>query len=218
MLFRFYGIPRIQALDEVSKTNEENLLRVEQLVKDQFEIKNNEADITELKALTADYEILVPKDLDTPQIVYDFYTYSNLYGVTPEYLDFSLPEDKELAEGAETSAEVPEGAMGITELELSFSAKGTHANMIRFLENIGGITAQQLNVNSISLTSLDAGNLQVDISFMQYVQSSGVSKEPYKNYVFYLDTIGFEDIAALFGETPILPVPESDALTGNVSP
>lgn len=208
MLVWFYGIPRIQAVDEISKVNEENLLRVEQLVKDKFEIKNNEEKIRELEALTADYEILVPQNLDTPQIVYDFYTYANLYGVTPVYLDFSLPASEGVAEGAETAVETPEENTGITALELGFSAKGTRANMIRFLENIGGITTQKLTVNSISLSSLEAGNMQVDISFMQYVQSSDVSGQPYSNYVFYLDTIGFDDIAALFGETPILPIPE----------
>lgn len=212
-LVHFVALPGIGSVDEIATGHNDKLLRVELMLANERTINEKEANIELLKVEVDGFEDMVPDYVDYPQVIYDFYTYTLKYEVSPLYLSFSDAAIIEvpLADGEQAEESKPvtnaEDKEIISTLTLNYSAMGSAENIVRFLRELEEISPLALTVDNVSLYDTEDGQLGVDVTFIQYVRGLKASDTPYEEYSFYVDSVGFEDIAALFGSSASVPAP-----------
>jgi len=206
-LVYFVALPGLGSVDEIATGHDEKLLRVELMLANERTIGEKEANIELLKVEVEGFDDMVPDYVDYPQVIYDFYTYSLNYDVSPLYLSFSdaaiievpVVEGEKTTEG-EQSTDVEDKEI-ISTLTLNYSAMGSAENIVLFLKELEKISSLALTVDNVSLYETEEGQLGVDVTFIQYVRGLKASETPYEEYSFYVDSVGFKDIAALFGNS-----------------
>ncbi|MFH5836233.1 hypothetical protein ACHAL6_09175 [Proteiniclasticum sp. C24MP] len=198
-LIFFVGIPRISSVDDVAMEHDEKLLRVELMLANERAIDEKETRIELLKAEVEGFEEMVPDHVDYPQVIHDFYTYSLDQEVEPLYLSFSdAALIEETGETEEDENMVEEEKDILSALTLNFTARGSSAKIMKFLEDLDDISPLALTVDNVSLYNSEDGALRADVTFRQYVRGLASSDIPYEEYSFYVDSVGFSDLASLF--------------------
>lgn len=201
-LIWFLGIPRIGSVEELSLQHEAELLKVELMLANERTIEEKTLEIAQMEKQINGFDERVPDHIDTPQVVFDFYSYSMDNQVIPTYLSFSEPLLLETApppvEGASTEAPAKKNDELISTISLNFSARGKHEDMMGFLDGLEGISDLELTVENVDMHNTEDGLLEVVINFKQYVRGLGASEQYYTEYAFYEDNIGFDDLTSLF--------------------
>ncbi|MBO1266025.1 hypothetical protein J3A84_13385 [Proteiniclasticum sp. SCR006] len=208
-LIFFIGIPRIRSVDDVAMEHNEKLLRVELMLANERVIDEKEAEIKNLRMEVEGFEDMVPDYIDYPQVIHDFNIYSLENEVAPQYLSFSdaVVYEEEVMEKPEEE-HMEENLLST--LTLNFSASGTSEKIIRFLQNLDDISSLALAVENVTLYHNEENQLNVDITFRQYVRGLEASGKPYEEYSFYLDSIGFENLSSLFTSSDAGQISEVD--------
>lgn len=210
-------------LDTVKQAKNKYALKTKELNSLKAKKKSIETKQQELKKLrqeTSSFNSMVPTQIDTPQLIYDFYNGCKSFGVNGQNISF------ELLNGDSSS-----NSSDFHTLIIDLKITGNKANIENFMRNLNTVTKRKLNVKSITIgssddeevnndelkssdeeVSTDNSNKSVDnvkkngdelpgeIIFYQYVQGSGSSntKVP-NNYVFYdSQKQGFNSIADMF--------------------
>lgn len=170
---------------------------------------------------------LAPFNIDTPQLIYDFYTYCKKYNVIGENLTFQLlPSGNTTSQGVNvapstvntpspqvnnTISAIKKDNFQLASLSININVSGAKTNIELFLKNLDHITSRKLNVANITLTmksSSQAVNnkliltkgdtIEAQITFNQYVQSDEKKHLIYKKYNFYNSKTGYGTISDMF--------------------
>ncbi|MBP1920566.1 hypothetical protein [Youngiibacter multivorans] len=193
-LLGFFGVPKIQALSEMSKASEENISLKNQLEADNLSAKALEKKIGGYEEKISGFSEVVPDNLDTAQLVYDFYVFSAIKGIAPIHIAFD--EAAEKAKDDKVSVPKSEAAR----ISITFIAEGLAKDIISFIEDAEKITGQNIQVDSIRLQDAGEGMVQAEIGLTTYVRNTLPPDSRYSDYEFHLENIGHEDIGAMFGD------------------
>jgi type IV pilus assembly protein PilO len=164
---------------------------------------------------------MVPKIVDTPQLIYDFYNQCSLYNITDSRINFELLDSTEV------------GNSNFHRLEVDLKIEANKQDVEKFIENLNSITSRRLNVKEIKMylpsyedtTKGENGSSEVDdsestdlfednfiedsyfedsdllgaeIIFNEYIKGDYKTIYP-KNYVFYnSEKEGFGSISDMF--------------------
>lgn len=212
-LIFYVGIPGIHSVDDVAMEHNEKLLRVELMLANERVILEKEAEIENLRMEVEGFEEMVPDYIDYSQVIYDFYIYSLEHEVAPQYLSFSdavVYEESDDEEELEKIQEESNEGNTLSTLSLNFSASGSSEKIMRFLQNLDDISPLVLTVDNVTLYHSEDSQLVADITFRQYVRGLAASEKPYEEYSFYIDSVGFEDLASLFAVSDTEQISESE--------
>jgi len=192
-------------VEELSLKHEAELQKVELMLTNERVIEEKTQEIARMEKEIEGFDEMVPDHIDTPQVVYDFYTYSVDHQVTPTYLSFSEPVLLETApppvEGASTVPAEGKKDELISTLSLNFTAQGKHGDMIRFLADLEKISELELTIENIDMYNTEDNLMEVVINFRQYVRGLDASDLPYADYTFFEDSTGYDDLESIFGKT-----------------
>ncbi|MBV4419778.1 hypothetical protein KM800_10670 [Clostridium tyrobutyricum] len=159
-----------------------------------------------LKQKTAVLDTMAPKNVNTPQLIYDFYMGCKKFDITGRSISFQLLDSQ--------------SGNSFHTLTINLKISGNREKIESFIKNLDGITDRKINVKSITMYLPDyentskyddssTGNDSIDtrnntdsenissaedsktsnviggeIVFYEYIQGNGNSKYP-DNYVFY---------------------------------
>ncbi|WP_058952988.1 type 4a pilus biogenesis protein PilO [Clostridium tyrobutyricum] len=177
-------------------------------------------EIKTLKQKTAVLDTMAPKNVNTPQLIYDFYTNCKKFGITGRSISFQLLNSQ--------------SGNSFHTLTINLKISGNREKIESFIKNLDGITDRKINVKSITIYIPDyentskyddssTGNDSIniwnnadsrdinsaenskasnivggEIVFYEYIQGNGNSKYP-DNYVFYdSEKEGLNSIADMF--------------------
>lgn len=191
-LVSFFGVPRIQALDKLSKASEANRMLAGQLEADTLAAKALEKKIEGYEKTISNLSVILTDNLDTARLVYDFYMFSGIRGIDPIHIAFD--EVKEM--DGKSEAEKTQASRVL----ISFTAEGMAGDIISFLEDADKITEQNITVDSIRLEGAAEGRIHAEIGFITYVRNPLPPETRYDDYEFHLDNIGHGDLGSMFGE------------------
>lgn len=191
-LLGFFGVPKIQALSEMSKASEEKSLLARQLEADTLAAKALEKKIEVHEKTIAGFSEIVPKNLDTAQLVYDFYMFSGVKGIDAVHIAFDEVTE-EIRDKDATSSQA-------SKFRITFTAEGMAGDIVSFLEDAENITEQNILVDSIRLVGAAEGRIEAEIGFITYVRNPLPPETKYDDYEFHLDNIGHGDLGSMFGD------------------
>lgn len=169
----------------IDKENE-----LEELIKIKNNIKNVKNENEALKKSIEELDKLIAKEIDTPQLVYDFYKSCKDYGIDGEEVEFSLSQEgfledeKETSEVKEKKVRKKEGELeeDIIRLEILLKVNGEKNNIEKYIKSLDKITKRKLNVKSIKLSSMDEENNElssVDLENNLSPESIGIIRSNY---------------------------------------
>ncbi len=193
-LLGFFGVPKIQALSAMSKASKENSNLLIKLEDDKLRAKALEKNIEGYEKTLSGFSEAVPDYLDTAQLVYYFYMFSGLKGISPTYISF----DEASVEAADDKVSVPQSEA--RRIAITFIAEGAAKDIVSFIEDAEKITGQNLMVDSIRLVDAGEGMIHAEIGFMTYVRYPLPPDSRYFDYEFHLENIGHVDIGSMFGD------------------
>mgnify|MGYP000855897910 FL=1 len=183
-------------------------------------IETKKQELKKLKQETADFDNMVPAQIDTPQLIYDFYKGCKLFGVSGQNISFELLNEDNSSNDKSFHT-----------LVIDLKITGNKANIENFLRGVNTITQRRLNVKSVTIGNNDdeevkndtsqssistdnsgkvdgsvnsanenSDEISAEIIFYQYVQGSGnISNKDPNNYIFYdSQKQGFNSIADMF--------------------
>ncbi|ETA82212.1 hypothetical protein [Youngiibacter fragilis] len=193
-LVGFFGVPRIQALSMKAKASEANKMLALQLEADTLAAKVLERKIEGYEKTVSGLNEVVPENLDTAQLVYDFYMFSGVKGIEPVRIAFDKVHEyiKDSESGAPDSSP--------SRVRITFIAEGIAGNVISFVEDAKNMTEQNLIVDSIRLVDAAEGRVEAEIGFITYVRNPLPPETKYANYEFHIDNVGHGDLESMFGD------------------
>ncbi|MEY7999868.1 type 4a pilus biogenesis protein PilO [Clostridium sp. Mt-5] len=214
IIYNYFTSNKLKEIDKAKSTyiSREDKLKNLKTVKKSIEGKREE--LKKLKQETSVFDSMVPSQIDTPQLIYDFYNKCKLSGVNGQKISFQLLK--------ENNDNKSNGNFHTLIIDLQIS--GSKAGVENFIKNLSSTTRRKLNVKSISITSKGENENQEESSntdtsalggdgstkpedelfseiiFYQYIQGDGSSKvETPDNYVFYDSRKqGFNSISDMF--------------------
>ncbi|MBC2579951.1 hypothetical protein [Clostridium sp. DJ247] len=176
-------------------------------------IDKKKKDLEKLKKETADFDNVVPTEINTPQLIYDFYTGCKLFGIVGQNLTFQLLDnntDPNKSPNTNSSAnnntntnntnstdnksKQPSGKFYT--LTVNLKVLGDKENVENFIKNLGVITKRKLNVKNITISSSENNNTSketsngVDIQSDTKAQSQPSTNKLSSSYTkknFYID-------------------------------
>lgn len=216
MLYSFYFKGQFEQLTAEKNKYNNAKDKVTELRFKKVQVNNLIEENEKLKSDHEKLDELIPAALDTPQIIYDFYTACKKYSVTGENLEFKrvIQEGTQIAqEGNEASAnnsETVSQGYEIIEIKLSFSGKKSKVE--EFIKKLDKITSSKLDVQRIAIAAKlpeaadlsDTANqiadeiLEGEVTFAQYIQKSETDGTASVEYDFYNVSLGFDKIADMF--------------------
>lgn len=140
----------VQAFKNNYITQEEKLSEME--VKKET-IKQRKKEIEKLKKETINFNRNVPTKVNTPQLIYDFYTACQKYKVTGESISFQLLDNED--NGSSQSNDEGLSNTNVYALTITLKVTGYKIDIETFIKNLNSITERRLNVKSIKLAALD---------------------------------------------------------------
>lgn len=229
ILLYYVGIPQLKSIDLEVNKNDEKLMSLELMITNEKIIAKKMEDLVLLRSELQFFDQQVPDYFDTPEIVYEFYTYTNSMNMTPILLRFSQPEfqssdskDNENTDGEENQNEqVDQKEQGILNVFLDFTAQGNMNQMSEFLKNLSKISVLEMAIQNLRISPIDDNQMEVQIIFKQYIQSAGLRDFSYEEYAFSVDRDGFDNLADLFSKQVIerIDVPiEVEPIEGELAP
>lgn len=138
-----------QVLDKINKI-EESEKKLEKLISDNEKLKSNSETL----------DSMAPKQIDTPQLVYDFYTSCAQYNIKGEELDFDLGEKDDQEKTAEDKKDQgdkkEDKQSNFQKLTIDLKVSGNRNDIEQYIRNLQGITKRQLNIKSIKILTSEA--------------------------------------------------------------
>jgi type IV pilus assembly protein PilO len=168
-------------------------------------LQEKEAQIEDLKGQAKIYQdkldaldVIIPRDLNTPQLIYDFYVSTKNFNIQGESINFQL----RASEPGSNTAEA-ENSSSFIELLISLRVFGTRGYIENYIRNLNNITDRKLTVDNIVLSAQeeDTNNerkLSAEINFVQYLEPDDTNRALIRKYEFYDKKIGFDSIADMF--------------------
>lgn len=148
--------------------------------------------INKLKSQASAVDEKIPEYIDTPQLVYDFYTSCRNYKVQGESISFQLPGGNKNSNGQKSTGNNSSSISGLKTLAIQLNLTGSKENIEYFIKNLNNITKRKINVNSISLnfSGASSDDLSAVIIFNQYVQTDNrgnlnIPADTASEYSFY---------------------------------
>lgn len=117
-------------------------------------IKQRKKEIEKLKKDTSSFSSKIPAKVNTPELIYDFYTSCQKYNVIGDSVSFQLLEDSEVNNNDKSDNEDLSNANVYT-LAINLKVTGHKIDMETFIKNLNNITKRKLNIKSIALATLD---------------------------------------------------------------
>ncbi|WP_315119364.1 hypothetical protein [uncultured Clostridium sp.] len=176
MVYQYILQPKYNDLKVCKEEYIEREDELEELIKTKNNIKNVKNENEALKKSIEELDKLIAKEIDTPQLVYDFYKSCKDYGINGEEVEFSLSQEgfledekdtREVKENEVKENEVKEKKLkekegeleeDIIRLEILLKVNGEKNNIEKYIKSLDKITKRKLNVKSIKLFSMDEEN------------------------------------------------------------
>lgn len=117
-------------------------------------IKQRKKEIEKLKKDTASFSSKIPSKVNTPELIYDFYTACQKYKVIGDSVSFQLLDNSE-ADKTDKSEDESLSNANVYTLTISLKVTGHKIDMETFIKNLNTITKRKLNIKSIALATLD---------------------------------------------------------------
>lgn len=184
---------------------------LDKLNSDKSNLVNLKKEAETLKIESSKLNDLIIKQLDTPQIVYDFYNACLKYKISGKSLKFELNNNSK-----DKSTNLKENFKDVSLVKLSIYLKidGEKNNIENFIRNLNSITGIHLSVKNVSLKSnayiidnknvnipieensqISKDNISADIIFYQYLLLDGTEYNNLKKYDFFNGADGFNSIS-----------------------
>ena len=118
------------------------------------------AEVEDLKQVAASIGDVTVSDIDTPQLIYDFYTSCKKYKIKGENLTFQLDDSNTKvdtpASGAtvttnNTDAAKPKTTTDLLKLTIELTISGDKNNIEKYIRSLNTLTSRKINVKSIKL-------------------------------------------------------------------
>lgn len=168
-------------------------------------LQEKEAQIEDLRGQAKIYQdkltaldVIIPRDLNTPQLIYDFYVSTKNFNIQGESINFQLRASEP---GSNTSE--AENSSSFIELLISLRVFGTREYIENYIRNLNNITARKLTVDNIVLSAQEGDinserKISAEINFVQYLELDDTNRNLIRKYDFYDKKIGFDSIADMF--------------------
>lgn len=218
LVYQYIFLPKYNDLKAIKTeyTNKENKLEELVIIKTNIEKVKSENQV--LKKSIEEIDKLIATEIDTPQLVYDFYESCKKYSIQGEEVKFFLGSKESSKDGEEVEKKEEENEKeNIVRLEILLKVNGEKNNIENYIRNLDKITKRRLNVNNIRLSSKEvedgstASNepnesitlirsdyIEAEIGFYHYLRLSDEEMKEIQKYDFYPNTIGFDSIPAMF--------------------
>lgn len=188
-IYTYYINPRLQKITDLKKSYEQKLNKLNSLEKEKANIYSLKKSVANLKVESEKLDDMAPREIDTPKLIYDFYNFCRLYGVTGDNIKFQLEAASETENNSEnTDANKNNNSeknsdLVLVSLTIDLSVKGNKQNIGNMLNNLNSVTDRKLNVKNIVLAPAEMqqneegqqnnninGNSQ-DVQIPNYVQN-----------------------------------------------
>lgn len=163
-VYTYYVAPQLGKIESLKKTYEQKVNKLNLLQKEKARIDSLKKNVAELKVESEKLDTMAPREIDTPKLIYDFYNFCKLYGVTGESVKFQLQEGSQpqSANGKESTKKsttnnnsVKNSNLTLISFTIDLSVKGNKGNIGNMLNNLNTITDRKLNVKNIVLATAD---------------------------------------------------------------
>lgn len=209
-VYSLYLTPQYEKISDAKIKYENAKIKLADLKNKSKQWQSLKEENEKLKESTANLDVMAPKDIDTPRLIYDFYQACNKFGITGEDVSFQLASEKTSDNNKASGSTNQE--LQLLNLSITLTISGESNKVEEFLKNINTITSRKLNVKSISLSTKDVKSmtsvrtqviksqyLSAAIVFTQYIQVDGLSNGSARSYDFYDQKVGFDNISDIFG-------------------
>jgi len=155
--------------------------KVDYLSMQKNNIESVKQQIEDFKSKDTAFDKQVPHNLDSPQLIYDFYTICKKYGVNGNIVTFELPSDKEKStqlpqKSGEKTEPLQSEAISMKKSSITFEISGDKDKVQNLLNNLSSITERKINLKMISLSNTQNGVI-AKLSLYNYLQSGGTIKD-----------------------------------------
>lgn len=195
----------------LSEQQEKELQEAQLLLIKEKEMETGKLNLEKLKEEVKDFDQQVPLQLDTPQIAFDFYTFTLDHQLIPEVITFG--EVQALVEEKGTKKDTEKNEETLYALDVEYSLRGTAEHVEAFLADLSKITTARLALKNLVLDNADNGELELRLTFTHFSRSESLAQRTYSSYSFKETLAGRETLEDLFaspssGSAP-LTLPES---------
>lgn len=180
--YKLYAMPKIATLNSQKKDYDVKKKKADDLIIKKNSIAKIEDEIIKLKDETKDIDQLVPYSVDTPQLIYGFYTACKKYNLVGKTISFEINSnttgatsttgtasttgttattattDKTSTTDAAATKDTATKDSKFTKLEIKLTVVGKSADLVKFLDNIDSITERRINVKNIKITAFVEDN------------------------------------------------------------
>lgn len=156
-IYTYYINPRLQKIIDLKKSYEQKLNKLNSLEKEKASIHSLKENVSNLKVESEKLDDMAPREIDTPKLIYDFYNFCRLYGVTGDSIKFQLEATSETENNNENTDtnnnnnSEKNSDLVLVSLTIDLSIKGNKQNIGNMLNNLNSITDRKLNVKNIVL-------------------------------------------------------------------
>lgn len=137
-------------------------------------------ELQKMKAQISSIDAEIPKNnINTPQLVYDFYNSCKKYNLDGSLIKFQLDNKSASTSGSgSTSGNSANLPVGLERLTFELKASGNKSDAESFIRNLSNITSRTIAVESISLTAgVDSSSNQNSTSAQSSTQNNSPSQE-----------------------------------------
>lgn len=216
-IYTYFIANQLDSLEKAKSKYLQKQQKLNELNSKKEAIKNEKNEVEKLKNQTSDFNNKVPSQINTPQLIYDFYTGCKIYDISGESVSFQLLNQEEVPNNQNkvTTGDVNKNTSeSFFTLTIELNVIGEKEKIENFIKNLANLTTRQLNVKSIAIATVEENlanqsliedlltksKLSADIVFCQYIQKNKKynTKEDY-NYEFYdSKKEGFKNISDMF--------------------
>lgn len=118
-------------------------------------IKQRKKEIEKFKKDTASFSSKIPSRVNTPELIYNFYTACQKYKVIGDSVSFQLLDNSEVDKADKGENEILSNA-NVNTLTINLKVTGHKIDIETFIKNLNTITKRKLNIKSIALATLDS--------------------------------------------------------------
>lgn len=118
-------------------------------------IKQRKKEIEKLKKDTASFSSKIPSRVNTPELIYNFYTACQKYKVIGDSVSFQLLDNSKVDKADKGENEILSNA-NVNTLTINLKVTGHKIDIETFIKNLNTITKRKLNIKSIALATLDS--------------------------------------------------------------
>lgn len=191
LIFNLYLSKRFVLVKESRVKYVEKKKRIEKYIEDEKKLPAYQKEVNKLKEGSIEILNMTSYNIDTPQLIYDFYNYCKKYGARGESITFKIDPrtGMDLIEKSNSKEKV-------LKFRIELNAVANKNVVDNFIDNFDKITKRTLALEEIDITS-SGEQEKLNISFSQYILFDGEGHELPDSYSFYDVQIGFDSIAKM---------------------